>query len=31
MSERLRVDFEEWLTPFLVALRHKTRRRLCPA
>ncbi|CAL4869093.1 IS701 family transposase ISBj6_B [Asticcacaulis sp. MM231] len=31
MSEHWRVDLEDWLTPFLVALRHKTRMRLCPA
>jgi SRSO17 transposase len=26
-----RIDLEVWLTPFLAALRHKTRQRVCPA
>src|SRR5260370_37631522 len=26
-----RDDLERWLAPFLVALRHKTRARMCPA
>jgi SRSO17 transposase len=31
MAEDWRGDLEIWLTPFLAALRHKTRVRLCPA
>lgn len=31
MVEDWRDDLEVWLTPFLAALRHKTRMRLCPA
>ena len=31
MAEDWRGDLEEWLAPFLMALRHKTRMRLCPA
>ena len=31
MAEDWRGDLEEWLVPFLLALRHKTRMRLCPA
>jgi len=31
MTEDWRKDLETWLTPFLTALRHKTRMRVCPA
>ena len=31
MAEDWRGDLEVWLSPFLAALRHKTRVRLCPA
>jgi len=31
MAEDWRSDLEVWLTPFLGALRHKTRMRVCPA
>ena len=31
MSEDWRKDLELWLRPFLAALRHKTRQRVCPA
>lgn len=31
MGEDWRGDLEVWLAPFLAALRHKTRMRLCPA
>ena len=31
MAEDWRGDLEIWLAPFLAALRHKTRKRLCPA
>ena len=31
MAEDWRGDLEIWLAPFLAALRHKTRVRLCPA
>jgi SRSO17 transposase len=31
MAEDWRGDLEVWLAPFLLALRHKTRMRLCPA
>src|SRR5438094_5433044 len=31
MAEDWRGDLEVWLAPFLAALRHKTRARLCPA
>jgi len=31
MTEDWRGDLEVWLAPFLAALRHKTRMRLCPA
>lgn len=31
MTEDWRGDLEIWLTPFLAALRHKTRKRACPA
>lgn len=31
MAEDWRGDLEVWLTPFLAALRHKTRMRVCPA
>ena len=31
MAEDWRGDLEIWLAPFLAALRHKTRMRLCPA
>lgn len=31
MSDDWRSDLEVWLAPFLAALRHKTRKRLCPA
>ena len=30
MADDWRGDLEEWLAPFLAALRHKTRIRLCP-
>jgi len=31
MDTGLTVDLERWLAPFVVALRHKTRARMCPA
>ena len=31
MVDDWRGDLKEWLAPFLAALRHKTRMRLCPA
>lgn len=31
MVDRWRDDLEAWLKPFVVALRHKTRARICPA
>ena len=31
MSDDWRGDLQVWLAPFLAALRHKTRMRLCPA
>ena len=31
MAEDWRSDLEIWLAPFLGALRHKTRMRVCPA
>lgn len=31
MAEDWRSDLEAWLTPFVKALRHKTRGRMCPA
>jgi hypothetical protein len=31
MSDDWRGDLEVWLAPFLAAMRHKTRRRFCPA
>ena len=31
MADDWRGDLEFWLAPFLAALRHKTRMRLCPA
>jgi len=31
MAEDWRSDLETWLAPFLAALRHKTRARMCPA
>ena len=31
MSDDFRGDLEVWLAPFLAAMRHKTRKRLCPA
>ena len=31
MAKDWRGDLEVWLTPFLVALRNKTRTRVCPA
>lgn len=31
MSDDWRGDLEVWLAPFLAAMRHKTRKRLCPA
>jgi SRSO17 transposase len=31
MDETWKSDLEAWLTPFLGALRHKTRARMCPA
>jgi SRSO17 transposase len=31
MARDWRSDFEVWLAPFLAALRHKTRMRVCPA
>ena len=31
MIEDWRTDLEVWLAPFLAALRHKTRMRVCPA
>ena len=31
MNGDWRSDFEAWLAPFLAALRHKTRARMCPA
>ena len=30
MTEVWRRDLENWLAPFLAALRHKTRRQVCP-
>lgn len=31
MAENWQGDLERWLAPFLVALRHKTRARMCPS
>lgn len=31
MDENWKSDLERWLTPFVRALRHKTRARMCPA
>jgi SRSO17 transposase len=31
MDRDWRVDLERWLAPFIAALRHKTRARMCPA
>ena len=31
MGTRWQADLERWLEPFIVALGHKTRRRMCPA
>jgi|GEM_PF-4251279 hypothetical protein len=31
MAEDWRSDLEVWRAPFLAALRHKTRMRVCPA
>ena len=31
MEEDWRSDLEAWLAPFIAALRHKTRARMCPA
>ena len=31
MAEDWRGDLEDWLTPFLAAVRHKSRMRVCPA
>ncbi|AYG61434.1 IS701 family transposase [Rhizobium jaguaris] len=31
MDETWQADLERWLAPFVVALRHKTRARMCPA
>jgi SRSO17 transposase len=31
MEQRWRAELERWLVPFLKALRHKTRARMCPA
>ena len=31
MDVDLQADLEYWLAPFLLALRHKTRARMCPA
>jgi SRSO17 transposase len=31
MDERWKSDLEQWLSPFISALRHKTRARMCPA
>jgi len=31
MGENWKSDLERWLTPFVCALRHKTRARMCPA
>ena len=31
MAEDWRSDLDVWLAPFLAALRHKTRMRVCPA
>lgn len=31
MDGNWQVDLERWLTPFVAALRHKTRARMCPA
>ncbi len=31
MGSKWRRDLERWLTPFLVALGHKARARMCPA
>ena len=31
MGENWKSDLERWLAPFVSALRHKTRARMCPA
>ena len=31
MDTDWRGELEDWLTPFVAALRHKTRSRMCPA
>ena len=31
MGENWKSDLEGWLAPFVCALRHKTRARICPA
>jgi SRSO17 transposase len=31
MEQHWRAELEGWLTPFLAALRHKSRARMCPA
>lgn len=31
MDETWKLDLERWLAPFLDALRHKVRARICPA
>ena len=31
MEKDWRIDLERWLAPFVAALRHKTRARMCPA
>ena len=31
MDESWKSDLERWLAPFMSALRHKTRARMCPA
>jgi SRSO17 transposase len=31
MEQHWRAELEGWLTPFLAALRHKSRTRMCPA
>ena len=31
MDETWKLDLERWLAPFLGALRHKVRARICPA
>ena len=31
MGENWKSDLERWLAPFVCALRHKTRARMCPA